>query len=676
MNVDRWDFDKGPDGWRAGQDCTLSVAAGVLSIRSTGIDPQILRVVQAETGPLLITLRARSKDNGDWRVFWTTRQSPQRSERQAAGFSLKTDGRWHEVSVRCDTRGKLRDLRIDPGNQPGSVDIDWIRLDRTVLHPLSIEVREVLDRQVCFDVINHGAEPIEFSVFKKKHRLDGQQSLTLRERLPSEKPLDMLTIDVRCGGLPPLCRRVFAVNPNAKGDWIVRPLNAPDAQNVGRIEIAADGSMAKLYRGKRLAAAIGPLVLLESRPVALKQKENTDGAVCFEGQGVVLRVRPNGCEVDFSIQSEKECEGPIVRAMGVLEQGLFAGQEYLGKGERSSSKLDIETKAHVRFMPPPIQITMPLAAFSTDRGLLAMTWKDMRLQPTFATPNFVDMAPDHRMSLRGKRIEATLWMGHGTVEEAIHWCVKKRGLPPLPKPPRTVDEQWTLCRKALGGPLKTKDGWGHCAGERWGRQPFADMASTVWRLDGKAPELKKLVPNGAHVRNDAIYFVTGRAKKWLAFRRQQAERIIKRQQPSGAFRYKGKYLKGHFEDTASGFCAMQAAKLLEFARLTGDKKALDAGILAIDYMKRFRTPRGAQVWELSLHTPDQLASAYLVHAYTRGFELTGNRQYLKEARRWALSGVPFVYLWQCHPIMLYAAPPVFGATNWVARSSSARPNSW
>ncbi len=44
--------------------------------------------------------------------------------------------------------------------------------------------------------------------------------------------------------------------------------------------------------------------------------------------------------------------------------------------------------------------------------------------------------------------------------------------------------------------------------------------------------------------------------------------------------------------------------LLDYARLTGDPRALAAGLRTLDYMKRFCVPRGAQVWEVPLHTPD------------------------------------------------------------------------
>jgi hypothetical protein len=282
----------------------------------------------------------------------------------------------------------------------------------------------------------------------------------------------------------------------------------------------------------------------------------------------------------------------------------------------------------------------------------------------FATPNVFDGSDEHYMALQGMKIEATIRVDRASVEESVAWCVKSRGLPPLPPAPRSVEQQWNLCMQALNGSLKTEAGWGHCAEPRWARHPYGDMASTVWRLTGSIPEFPEFVPGGAHIDNDAIFFVTGRAEQWLQHKSRQMEAILNRQQADGSFRYQGQYARGHFEDTASGICAQPAADLLEYAWLTGDRRALEAGVRTLEYMKRFRTPRGAQTWEVPLHTPDLLASAHLVQAYVRGYELTDNREYLEHARKWALSGVPFVYLWQRHPIMAYATPPVYGATNW------------
>ena len=396
----------------------------------------------------------------------------------------------------------------------------------------------------------------------------------------------------------------------------------------------------------------------------------------FQGDGVQLSITPQGREVAISIRSSLNCEGPVVRVAGALKQGLFAGLEYLGQGEHSSSRLDIETDEHIRFAPDPLKVTMPLMAFVTDRASVAMSWDDMALQPVFATPNFFDGTDDHRMTLQGRNIYAVIRCGTDPLEESIAWAVGRYGLPALPAAPRTHAQQNEICLAALNGPLRTKDGWGHCVQASWARQPLADMASTVWRLSGEIPAFDHFVPGGAHVPNGTIYFVTGRADEWLDIQRKQARNHIARQQADGSYRYDGEYRRGHFENTASGVCALPAARLLEFAYVTGDQEALQAGLRTLDYMKRFDTPRGAQVWEVPLHTPDQLASAYLVWAYTRGYQMTGNEEYLRAARKWALSGIPFTYLWGRYPIMAYATPPVYGATNWVAPNWMGMPVQW
>jgi hypothetical protein len=307
-----------------------------------------------------------------------------------------------------------------------------------------------------------------------------------------------------------------------------------------------------------------------------------------------------------------------------------------------------------------------------------MSWGDMSLQPVFATPNFLDGPGGHRASLRGANIQCTILVRPpAPIEDAILWAAQQHGLPPLPTPPRAREAESDLCLTALSGPpLKTGDGWGHCAEASWAREPYADQASTVWRLSGQILPLPRLVPGGSHIVNDSIYFLTGRAGEWLDMRASGARAIISEQQPDGSFRYEGKYRRGHFEDTASGYCAARAMQLLDHARFTGDAASLEAGIKALEFMKHFRDPRGAQTWECPLHTPDILAAAHLVRAYTRGFELTGKRDYLDRARSWAITGLPFVYQWSDEPTMAYATIAVFGATGWRAPNWMGLPVQW
>jgi hypothetical protein len=89
-------------------------------------------------------------------------------------------------------------------------------------------------------------------------------------------------------------------------------------------------------------------------------------------------------------------------------------------------------------------------------------------------------------------------------------------------------------------------------------------------------------------------------------------------------------------------------------------------------------PRGAQTWEVPLHTPDILASAHLVRAYTLGYELTGDKDFLDQARYWAWTGVPFIYLtapWE-GPVGNYSTIAVFGATQFVSPVWMGLPVQW
>jgi len=680
-SVKKWTFEAGDAGWSALHDCTITAEKGALKITSTGDDPYLRSPAFKARGPLVARLRLRTAVGGNGQMFWATARSRGFVERRSTHFKLPHDGQWHDVEVPLDATGTVTTLRLDPGTAPGVVEVQSIELCRYVRHPLEIVRVEATDEQVAVHVKNHGSNPITFAFGGKAVKVAPGAVQRAAMAVEGKAPFQAVPLRVEAEGLPPIERTVFLHHPNAKGQWVTLETKALT------VRVARDGSGARIERAGKTVAIVAPLVhvngvvpelTFEGKAVGDAPLYSTTTAT-FRGKGVAvsLAVRSDReDELAITIRSEGPCEGPAVRALGSLESGVFAGLEYLGKGEHSSSKLDIETPEHIRFAPDPLKVTMPLMACVTGRGAVAVTWDDMSLQPVYAVPNFFDGTPDQRMALRGTKIRATILARPATIEQATLWAVKRRGLPPPPRPPRSREQQFALCLAALNGPLKGEGGWGHCVEARWPRHPYADIASTLWRLTGKAPDLPRIVPGGAHVRNDAIWFVTGRAKQWLQIRSREAQNLVKGQRPDGSWRYQGKYRKGHHEDTASGHCARRAAMLLNFAWMTGGKAALDAGVKALDYMKRFRVPRGAQTWELSLHTPDILASAYLVWAYVRGYELTGREDYLAEARRWALSGLPFVYQWSRYPVMLYATVPVFGATNWRAPNWMGLPVQW
>jgi len=694
----KWTFEAGNAGWAALHECTVAAEKGVLKITSTGPDPYLRSPAFKAEGPLAVRLRMKGAADGHGQIFWATAQSSGIEEAKSTRFDMTHDRQWHDYEVPLDATGTVTMLRLDPGTAPGEVEVQSVELCRLVRHPLEIVKVESGDGLAVVQLKNHGVEPIEFTLGGKAATIAAGAVERSLLKLDAKQPFEAVAIAIEPKGLPPIRRTLFVHHSNAQTDWV--SLESKDLI----VRVARDASGARIERAGKTAAIIAPLVHTNGVVPKLEIDKSvvTDAApsVAFRGEGVSILLMLRNDELSVRIVSDKPCEGPVVRAIGPLEAGLFAGLEYLGKGERSSSRLDIETPEHVRYQPDILKVTMPLMACVTSLvvppsgGLrdgegkaedrlkaelptaVAVAWEDMSLQPVYAVPNFFDGTPDHRMALRGTKIEAAILVRPASIEEAILWAVKRHGLPPLPPAPRSPEAQAKLCLDALNGPLKGEGGWGHCAEPNWKRMPTADHASTIWRITGEAPKLDRLVPGGAHVPNDAIWFATGRAKQWLEMRSAQAQGLIKSQKPDGSWRYQGQYQKGHYEDTASGHCARPAATLLEFARLTGDKAALDAGLKALDYMKRFDVPRGAQTWELSLHTPDILASAYLVWAHVRGYELTGREDYLAEARRWALSGVPFVYLWTSKPVMLYATIAVYGATSWRAPNWMGLPVQW
>jgi hypothetical protein len=667
-----WEFDRGAEGWHAANDCSVIARTGTIRVLATGADPFLeSRAIRArETGPALARLRMKCRGQGPGEIYWTTNEAPTWSPERRAKIALVHDDNWRIYDVHLEVAGALERIRLDPGDGPGEVDIDFVLIFAHPLHPLEIERLTTTKTAIDLVIRNHDRLAHEVTVRNFKGYLGAASSRSIALEALSGPAYEYRRLVVATPTLPPLERLAFIHRPTASTGSIAR--------QSGRLQFLfeRDGSGFRVASDGIPIAIVAPLVHFDGTMPRLRLAGETSERITFVGEGVNVVAQSRGDELGFEITSEKPCEGPVVRPLGALEQGLFAGLEYLGKGESSSSTRDIETADHLRFEPAPRKVTLPLMACRTIHATVALTWSDMSLQPVFATPNFLDGAPGHRMALRGSRIRAQVLVRATSLESAIEWAVRRQGLPPIPRPARSADEQRKLCLAAFDGPLKGTGGWGHCAEPNWDRHPFADCSSTVFRLTGSAPRLARITAGGGHIANDTIYFVTGRAGEWLAHRRSAISAILAEQKPDGSFRYQGRYQRGHFEDTSSGYCAVRAADLLEFAAQTGDEAALNAGLKTLEYMKRFRTPRGAQTWELSLHTPDILAAAHLVRGYVRGYELTSRREWLDLAKKWAWTGVPFVYLWADRPIMAYATVPVYGATNWQAPNWIGRPVQW
>jgi hypothetical protein len=629
-------------------------------------------------GGAMVRMRMRMNGAGTGRVFWAD-EAGGISEDRAESFEMVHDGQWREYAVPIVVTGRMTRLRVDvDGEGQGEGEIDWIRVERRTLHPIEVTGWRMTEEGMEVGLTNRGGAGRTVRVNGKAMELAaGATGVTVVKR-KGEAAVETVVVRVESEGLPTVVRRAVV------HDEAVEMAGEMIESKELRLVVAKDGSGARVYRGGKLAAVIAPLMMREGEVVKLRVtgREGRIEAVSESGEER-MEMGLTGEVIEVRVEAKEAVEAVAVRVAGVVEQGLFAGVEYLGRGEVSSSKLDIETAAHVRYRPDDLWVTWPLMAVVTEGASAAVMWNHPEAGPVYAVPNVYDGTGDHRMALTGRRIEAAVRVGGGWSEGerleraggVIEWGVKQMGLLRAERV-RSGEEQRALELAGFEGPLRTEEGWGHCGEAHWKRAFFGDLAAGVWRLTGQVPQTPTLVRGGGHIGNDAVFLLSGRAKQWLDAVNGQAAAMMKRQQADGSFRYSGKYGRGHFEDTASGFVGKAAEGLLEHAWWTGDEATKAAGLAAVAYARKFRTPRGAQTWEVPLHTPDVLASAHLTRANVLAYRLTGDGAYLVEARRWAVTGLPFVYLRGDEPVVAYASIAVLGATDWRAPNWMGLPVQW
>ncbi|MGA2660194.1 MAG: LamG domain-containing protein [Verrucomicrobiota bacterium] len=154
-------------------------------------------------------------------------------------------------------------------------------------------------------------------------------------------------------------------------------------------------------------------------------------------------------------------------------------------------------------------------------------------------------------------------------------------------------------------------------------------------------------------------------------------RFRTRVETTGVFKGMDYSLLGPDRAAEVGTCALNLYEVLRFARLAGDADVFKAAEKPLAFIEQFAVPRAAQVWECPVHSPDILAAADAIDAELEAYRCSGNQHYLEEARRWAWTGLPFVYVWNPpgKPILRYASIPIFGAS-WFAGSWIGQPVQW
>jgi hypothetical protein len=388
----------------------------------------------------------------------------------------------------------------------------------------------------------------------------------------------------------------------------------------------------------------------------------------------------------------------IVRAAGgdpADRVAVFGGLEYLGPGEVSSSADVIGEKFAARWTPAPHKITLPLMAIEANGLATGVLWQPRQAwqgefempAATFASPDRLRDQPVHRMEVfapgvgqglaenapyahnavelghdQAMRLEYVLAAECGaTVLDMARCWYDVFGVPDPPPAPHSDEETYELCIRNYGETM-------YWPGQRGWRMHWFRGDEKPRFIPWMAGELISHAARTGQTRWVERTGVAGRSiVDMLGPLRKRLDtppvvrQMIASQQADGTWPYtnsaevieKTKQLtKGRYEtlgkdgSTTLGTTVQNAHRLLTYAVITGDEPARDAGLRALEAMKRFHVPRGAQVWEVPLMVPDIRAAALAVEANQVGYRLTGDESWLDEAQRWAWAGVPFVYAWE------------------------------
>ncbi len=414
-------------------------------------------------------------------------------------------------------------------------------------------------------------------------------------------------------------------------------------------------------------------------------------------------------------------------------QALLAGVEYL-ENEPSSSEADVIGPGSLRRVPDSHKIVFPLMALAAHDRYLALSWdKQPQVSALFDSPDRVFGSPGHLMGLvfpgsspevrmdggvlpyagvrlkSGDPLQASAVISGGTgqtVVPAVQDYIQRHPFPPIPEPGYAKAAYFDLAAHGwLDSQIRDGANFRHAVGAGFAGQPSPEAAlymrwlsprvsdaSLSARLASASDEALAQVPPAqynsitvGHIRSPSPALAFGNLLENAQTALAEGQMLLNRFQPDGSFPLprpgKGNDLgRTHRSREANGLAATYVSAVLDRAVFTGDPKLTEDGLRLVRHLARFRdtVPRGAQTWEVPLHTPDILASAYLVHAFTLAFELTGESDFLDQARYWAWTGVPFLYLSRpsSQPVGLYATIPVLGATQWTAPLWIGLPVQW
>ncbi|MCX7046385.1 MAG: hypothetical protein NTX50_12980 [Candidatus Sumerlaeota bacterium] len=224
--------------------------------------------------------------------------------------------------------------------------------------------------------------------------------------------------------------------------------------------------------------------------------------------------------------------------------------------------------------------------------------------------------------------------------------------PPHVAPDAAANLAWLKDHIGGGADMIGKTNTVDLAGKANTSDLIAKANAAISQSLAAVPKEQPYTDGVSHVRTPAAPLLFGRIEAYLDHRRAEARNLIREFDAQGIRHYhpaagKPNYAETNPSDYTNGIAATPLARILEAAALTADAEITSKGLWLLDQQTRLYAgdvPRGAQPWEMPLHTPDPLSSAYMIQCYVWGYKLTGEAKFLEQARYWAWTGVPFVYL--------------------------------
>ena len=421
-------------------------------------------------------------------------------------------------------------------------------------------------------------------------------------------------------------------------------------------------------------------------------------------------------------------------------QGLLAGVEYL-VDEPSSDTKDFAPQKADRRIVDDYKLCFPLMAISHKKKWLSLSWEYDKFPATvFDSPDRQFHSGGHLFALwspgpRQERIEndfcvyhaipiykntplkleATIAVGDhdDTVATAVADYMERN---PLPPPPVYEDGfQGALNMMGHGwldSVVREGNKWRHAhtkSDHHPPRQAFDPIVLMDYiaqkttdkeiakRLQDCVAQTLPIFPKNDYgsaishnYQNLFSFLYQSAAQNWLEAVLPSARQQLDRLRPDGSFPYrpvpfdvKLNYGTTHWADHANGLTATSLMGSARFVLASANPKIREKYLKTVDRVfacYRNDVPRGAQTWEIPLHSPDILGSAYMLVLAVNAYKISGDAKYLKEAEYWALTGVPFVYLVNpvehLNPKGLYATIAVLGATFWTAANWIGLPVQW